>query len=167
MHSRQVLHGAERGEAAAILLSPLKSSVINANLPLNGSQFTLFLTDPLQAFCQVVGLFYSKDDIEVQKVADKILSTAFSRWEVIICKSTILDLVWAQVLPDPFLRRLILRFIFCRSVLALSCRQEDSDKYLPICLPELPDFVSPTSEVVQSCVFQLASHFDVSDFFSH
>lgn len=45
----------------------------------------------------------------VYNKADNILSSAFSKWEVILFRSDCLDQVWAQVLSDPFLRRLILR----------------------------------------------------------
>ena len=61
----QVLHGAERGEPAAILLSPLRSAYKNpsdANITQNGSQFTFFLTAPLAAFCQLVGLSLSDSE---------------------------------------------------------------------------------------------------------
>ncbi|XP_057492693.1 uncharacterized protein LOC130778206 isoform X2 [Actinidia eriantha] len=108
-HAFKVLHGAERGETAALLLSPLRPTFKSGNVTQNGSQFTLFLTAPLQAFCQLVGLKYSDDDADAYSDADDMLSTSFSEWEVILCTSTMLDLVWAQVLSDPFLRRLILR----------------------------------------------------------
>ncbi|XP_057492692.1 uncharacterized protein LOC130778206 isoform X1 [Actinidia eriantha] len=164
-HAFKVLHGAERGETAALLLSPLRPTFKSGNVTQNGSQFTLFLTAPLQAFCQLVGLKYSDDDADAYSDADDMLSTSFSEWEVILCTSTMLDLVWAQVLSDPFLRRLILRFIFCRAVLSRICSRDDSDQYLPVCLPQLPDSLSPNSEVVQSAVVRLASHLDVADSF--
>lgn len=63
----QVLGGAERGEPVAMLLSPLKPSFENPSTDddteaLNGSQFTFFLTAPLQAFCQMLGLSNSNPD---------------------------------------------------------------------------------------------------------
>jgi len=62
----QVLGGAERGEPVAMLLSPLKPSFENPSTDdteaLNGSQFTFFLTAPLQAFCQMLGLSNTKPD---------------------------------------------------------------------------------------------------------
>lgn len=131
----------------------------------NGSQFTFFLTAPLNAFCQLVGIVSSDDNADVYSDADSIISTAFSDWEVILCTSTSLDLVWAQVLSDPFLRRLILRFIFCKSVLTLICPREVRDQHVPVCLPELPDSVAPNSEVVQSAIIQLADKLCVADFF--
>ncbi|KAJ6775079.1 PROTEIN SCAI [Salix purpurea] len=132
-HAFKVLHGAERGEPAALLLSPLRPAFKNpsaVDTTHNGSQFTFFLTAPLQAFCQMVGLA-PDSDMDSYNDAEEILSIAFSEWEVILCTSTGLDLVWAQVLSDPFLRRLILRFIFCRSVLSIFCPPEDDEQYLP------------------------------------
>ncbi|XP_061950093.1 uncharacterized protein LOC133673362 isoform X2 [Populus nigra] len=166
-HAFKVLHGAERGEPAALLLSPLKPAFKNLSAVDTshcGSQFTFFLTAPLQAFCQMVGHTSADSDMDFYNDAEEILSIAFSEWEVILCTSKGLDLVWAQVLSDPFLRRLILRFIFCRSVLSVFCPLED-EQYLPICLPHLPNSVSARSEVVQSAVFQLANHLKVADCF--
>ncbi|CAI9109542.1 OLC1v1009380C1 [Oldenlandia corymbosa var. corymbosa] len=162
------LHGAERGEMAALLLSPLRPSFKNpteADFSHSGSQFTLFLTAPLQAFCQLVGLVFSDDDMDVFGDADSIISDAFSEWEKILCTTSSLHLVWAQVLSDHFLRRLILRFIFCRAVLTLFCIRESSDQYLPVCLPEFPKSLSPTSELVSSPVFRLANHLKVEKCF--
>ncbi|GAV81459.1 DUF3550 domain-containing protein [Cephalotus follicularis] len=167
-HAFKVLHGAERGEAAALLLSPLRPALKDLSTSDNtkdGSQFTFFLTAPLQAFCHIVGLSSSDIDAEVYNGAENILSSAFSEWEVILCKSTTIELVWAQVLSKPFLRRLILRFIFCRAVLCVFCPLEDSEQYLPVCLPHLPNYVSPMSDVVQSAVLRLANHLRVADRF--
>ncbi|XP_038720621.1 protein SCAI-like [Tripterygium wilfordii] len=167
-HAFKVLHGAEMGETAAIILSPLKPAFKNqhsSGVVHNGSQFTFFLTAPLRAFCQMVGLSPSYTDADVYNNAQSILSTAFSAWEVILCTLTNLDLVWAQVLCDPFLRRLILRFIFCRSVLYLFCPPEEREQYLPVCLPHLPSSVSPSSDIVRSAVISLSNHFNVAGSF--
>ncbi|KAJ4833657.1 hypothetical protein Tsubulata_001293 [Turnera subulata] len=164
-----VLHGVERGETAALLLSPPKPAFRNVSgvdITRNGSQFTFFLTAPLQALCQMVGISSPDTDTDVYNDAEEILSTAFSEWEVILCTSKNLDLVWAQVLSDPFLRRLILRFIFCRSVLSAFCASEDEEQFLPVCLPQLPGSVSAISEVVQSAVLRLANHLKIADCFS-
>ncbi|XP_039054082.1 protein SCAI-like [Hibiscus syriacus] len=167
-HAFKVLHGAERGEKAALLLSPLKpffNDPSAADISQNGSQFTFFLTAPLQAFCQMVGFSLSDSDMEVLDASQSILSTAFSKWEVILCKSPNLDLVWGQVLSDPFLRRIIVRFIFFRAVLSAICPAEGGDQFLPLCLPELPNSLSSKSDVVRSSVIQLADHLKVSHCF--
>lgn len=65
-HMFQVLHGAERGEPCALLLSPLRptyKSQSGADLTQNGSQFTLFLTAPLRACWQMFGLTFSDDEL--------------------------------------------------------------------------------------------------------
>ncbi|GLT33717.1 hypothetical protein SLA2020_082810 [Shorea laevis] len=167
-HAFKVLHGAERGEKAALLLSPLRQVFKNpssADILHNGSQFTFFLTAPVQAFCQMIDLSLSGADVDLLNDAENILATAFSEWEVILCTSSNLDLVWAQVLSDSFLRRLIIRFIFCRSVLSGFCPPDDYEQCMPVCLPQLPNSVSPRSELVQSAVIQLAKHLGAADCF--
>ncbi|PKA53160.1 hypothetical protein AXF42_Ash009890 [Apostasia shenzhenica] len=168
-HAFKEIHGSEKGEAAALLLSPRRPpSISNAGLTPSGSQFTYFLTAPLLAFIQLVGL-KSDIDVDVYSSAESIFSSAFAEWEVILCTSERLDHVWAQVLPDPFLRRLILRFIFCRAVLSLLSLCGNDDEQLPHCLPGLPESVSPDSPSIQSYIWKLAEalgvvgHFSFSD----
>ncbi|KAG9138510.1 hypothetical protein Leryth_012796 [Lithospermum erythrorhizon] len=167
-HAFKVLHGAERGETAALLLSPLNPSHKNPGAldgTQNGSQFTFFLAAPLQAFCELVGLKSSNDDLEVFDDGDSIISAAFAQWEVTLCTSTSIDLAWAQFLSNPLLRRLILRFIFCRAVLTLFCLRENGDQYLPTCIPELPEYVAPHSEVVLPSIIRLANCLGVAGCF--
>ncbi|CAA2961808.1 SCAI [Olea europaea subsp. europaea] len=168
-HAFKVLHGAEKGEPAALFLSPQRPSFkdpSDTDMAQNGSQFTFFLTVPLQAFCQLVGFNLSNDVLDMYNDLESIISAAFSEWEKILCTSTSLDLVWAQLVSDPFLRRLILRFIFCRAVLTLFCLRESGHQYLPVCIPELPSIVSPKSEAVQSYIIRLVKHLEVADCFS-
>ncbi|XP_078163281.1 signal transducer, putative (DUF3550/UPF0682) [Carex rostrata] len=157
-HAFKVIHGAERGEPAAMLLSP---SVSPSDLTSSGSLFTYFLTAPLQAFCHLVGLsseFYASISSEVEQ----LLSSSLADIEEALCASKGMDRVWAQVLPDPFLRRLILRFIFCRGVLLNYSKEKDS-AHLPVCVPSLPEVVSPTS--VRNHVFLLADKLGVVERF--
>ncbi|XP_042406438.1 protein SCAI-like [Zingiber officinale] len=161
----KTLHGAERGEASILLLSHEKPlSVSDTNSTLRGSQFTHFLTAPLQAFCQLVGL---SPDIEADLYsgAENLLSSAIAEWEVALCTSNSLDQVWAQVLTDPFLRRLIIRFIFCRAALSLFYPSRDSSMHLPECLPNLPKSVSPESAITQIHIHLLAERFGVLNYF--
>lgn len=57
------------------------------------------------------------------------------------------------------------RFIFCRAVLSAFCPPEESEQYVPVCLPQLPNSLSPKAEVVQSSVSQLSNHLNVADGF--
>ncbi|KAL8151908.1 hypothetical protein V2J09_021716 [Rumex salicifolius] len=159
---------AERGEAVALLLSPSMPSFKNSSeVKQDGSQFTLFLTAPVLAFCQLVGLPSFDGDTIAYEEAEDIVSKFFSKWEVILSTTLKIDIVWAQVFSDPFLRRLILRFIFCRAVLSLFHTPEDRGQYTPVCLPELPSMVSPYADVVQSSVLQVADHFRVTGCFNN
>lgn len=160
----KVLHGAERGETAALLLSPEKPSSISSDLTPNGGQFTFFLTSPLLAYCQLIGLS-SEIDVDAYNNAETILSSTLAEWEVTLCTSNSLDPVWAQVLPDPFLRRLIVRFIFCRAVLSLFHPPGKGSPSLPECLPNLPEAVSPNSASTQSFVIRLAESLGVGGYF--
>nr|CAD1826323.1 unnamed protein product [Ananas comosus var. bracteatus] len=89
----KAIHGAEKGETAALLLSPGRTITSTADCANNGSQFTYFLTAPLQAFCQLVG-FSSDIEANVYSSAETILSSALAEWEVVLCTSDDLDLVW-------------------------------------------------------------------------
>ncbi|CAN0878407.1 Protein SCAI [Linum grandiflorum] len=165
----QVLHGAERGEPVALMLSPLRSLFKNSSatrtLIHNGSQFTFFLTSPLQAFCQMVGLNTSDIDTDEYNSAEEILATAFSELEVILCTSRNLDIVWAQVVLDPFMRRIILRFILCRAVMLFFSPPNHIDECTPVCVPELPSSVSAGSDIVRSAVLRLADQLNVVECF--
>ncbi|KAL8253988.1 hypothetical protein R6Q59_032209 [Mikania micrantha] len=156
-------------ELVAMLLSPSCLSPIHGAIDSHqpsGSQFTSFLTAPLQAFLSLLG--FSGSDIQMDKLnkADKVLSSSLNIWGDILASSDTLHPVWAQVLGDPFLRRLLLRFIFCRAVLALYTPTFNKKEYLPECSPTLPDSVLPTTHSSNSAVQQMADIFDAATMFN-
>jgi len=163
----KVISGAERGEPAALFLSPMVQPPC-VNTPTdcsryqnNGSLFTFFLTAPLPAFCRLVGLSATNLGMGVYDQADKLLSSFFSEWGEALAMSNSLDLVWARLLSDPFLKRLILRFIFCRACFSLYSSSSKKKECIPDCLPQLPEEVQPASLTVEACISQLASSFKV------
>ncbi|GAB4862045.1 hypothetical protein Ancab_037299 [Ancistrocladus abbreviatus] len=169
----KILSGAEKGESAAMLLSPSSTppiAVADSSRQISGSLFTIFLTAPIQAFCLLLG--FSGSDIEVKLIqdvydnAEKLLSSSLNGWGMTLAKSGILNPVWAQVLSDPFLRRLILRFIFCRAVLALYAPTCKKAEFVPQCMPCLPEFVLPTAPACQSIVKKMANLFGKAKSFS-
>ncbi|CAN6466885.1 unnamed protein product [Victoria cruziana] len=165
----KAIHGAERGEAAALLLSPGKSTFLASSeidSTHDGSQFSFFLTSPLQAFCQLVGLCAASIDVDVYSKAENTFSSLLSQWETILCTCDSLHHVWVRVLGDPFLRQLILRFIFCRSVLSLFVLSHNNSQCLPTCLPRLPDRLSPSSAIIQSSIHRLANSLRVVTYFT-
>ncbi|XP_020091121.1 uncharacterized protein LOC109712103 [Ananas comosus] len=104
----------EKGETAAMLLSPISQPPTAAagddsSRSQNGSQFTMFLTAPLQAFCFLIGISGTNINKEKYVAAEKLLSLSLKEWETTLVASDALHPVWIQALGDPFLRRFILR----------------------------------------------------------
>lgn len=169
----KVISGAERGEPAALLLSPAaQPNCVNTSkmdcsrYQNNGSLFTFFLTAPLPAFCRLVGVSAVNLGTGAYEQAEKLLSSFLSEWGGILAVSSSLDFVWARVLSDPFFRRLILRFIFCRACLSLYSSSCNKKECIPECLPRLPDQFLPSSSTIESCIFHLASSLQVVEHFT-
>ncbi|KAJ9680356.1 hypothetical protein PVL29_019621 [Vitis rotundifolia] len=163
------INGAEKGEPAAMLLSPsslspLVTTVDTSRHP-TGSLFTIFLTAPLQAFCLLLGFSSSDVEMDLYSKAEKLLSSSLNDWGLTLATSDALDLAWAQILSDPFLRRILLRFIFCRAVLTLYAPTFNKKEFLPECLPCLPMAVHPTTTASQTMVMQIANIFSATNRF--
>ncbi|KAG6593771.1 Protein SCAI, partial [Cucurbita argyrosperma subsp. sororia] len=162
----QTIHGEERGEPAAMLLSSCNASHASAaEYSRHGSMFTLFLTAPLQAFCVLLGISGSDVEMVAFNKAEKVLFSSIIEWDQSLVTLDNLDKGWSQILNDPFIRRLLLRFIFTRTVLALYAPTFGKKEFVPICVPILPSFFDPTSESVQSVVVKIANIFGVSSSF--
>lgn len=167
----KVISGAERGEPAVLFLSPMvqppcvSTPTDSSRYQNNGSLFTFFLTAPLLAFCRLVGLSATNLGMGVYDRADKLLSSFFSEWGEALTMSNSLDLVWARLLSDPFLKRLILRFIFCRACFSLYSPSSKKKECIPDCLPQLPEEFMPVSSTVEACISQLASSLKVGKHF--
>ncbi|TMW87526.1 hypothetical protein EJD97_019827 [Solanum chilense] len=163
------LSGSEKGESVIMLLSPAMSlpiPTVDSSRQPSGSSFTSFLTVPLQAFILMLGFMGSDIDMDMYDKADKLLSSSLNEWGLLLAASDNLNPVWAQTLGDPFLRRLILRFIFCRTVLALYAPTFNKTEFLPECIPSLPDAFLPTSDTCQRIVLQLADIFGATSKFN-
>ncbi|XP_071718382.1 uncharacterized protein [Rutidosis leptorrhynchoides] len=158
-----------KGEQVAMLLSPSSPSPIHGALDprqSSGSQFTSFLTAPLQAFLILLGFSGSDTQMDKLNEAEKVLSSSLNLWGEMLASSETLHPVWAQILGDPFLRRLLLRFIFCRGVLALYAPTFNKKEYLPSCSPTLPDSVLPMTRSSISAVRQIADIFGATTMFN-
>lgn len=151
-----------------MLLSPTTSMPISAadsSRQPSGSLFTNFLTAPLQAFILLLGFTSSDIEMDMYDKAEKLLSSSLNQWGSLLASLDNLNPVWAQTLGDPFLRRLLLRFIFCRAVLSLYTRTFKKIEFLPECIPSLPDSFLPMSATCQTTVLQLADIFGATNRF--
>lgn len=132
----------------------------------SGSQFTMFLTAPVQAFCFLIGN-NGLDIIDKDyNKAEELLSLSLNEWAMTLVASSSLDPAWVEVLGDPLLRRLLLRFIFCRATLSLFKASNDKAECLPSCVPPLPESVGGESMLSQCCVMRVASFLGAADQFS-
>uniref|UniRef100_A0A1J3GWZ2 Protein SCAI n=1 Tax=Noccaea caerulescens TaxID=107243 RepID=A0A1J3GWZ2_NOCCA len=161
--------GAEKGEPAALLLSPSHTPpLVSADFSRqpSGSFFTIFLTAPVQAFCLLIGISGSDMETDVFIKAEKLLSSFMNEWASTLAASDTLHPVWSQILKDLFLRRLLLRFIFCRAVLGLYTAILNNKQNQPECFPSLPESLAPTAPAVQTAVLQMAIVFGATSKFT-
>ncbi|PWZ37218.1 Protein SCAI, partial [Zea mays] len=133
----EAIHNAEKGEPAALLLSPRTSSAMPGVESMgHGSQFTYFLTVPMQAFCQLAGITSNID-------------TSRKKGKEMGINMLIMAVNW---------------FIFCRAVLFYF--HSDEHEHLPTCLPSLPESVSPNAEAIKKPILSIAEDLVVSDQFN-
>ncbi|KAK9911520.1 hypothetical protein M0R45_035421 [Rubus argutus] len=161
----EAINGIQKGETAAMLLSSSSSyqtSDVGSSRQPCGSLFTIFLTAPLQAFCLLLSISGTDIDTDTYNKAEKLLSSSLSDWGSTLATSDTIDPVWAQVLTDPFLGRLILRFIFCRAVLSLYAPTFNKKDFIPKCVPCLPASFLPTTAACQIVILQIAHIFAAS-----
>ncbi|XP_050385337.1 uncharacterized protein LOC126801897 [Argentina anserina] len=161
----EAINGVQKGETAAMLLSSSFSSQasgVGFSRQPSGSLFTLFLTAPMQAFCLLLGMSGADIDTDIYSKAEKLLSSSLGDWGSSLASSDTIEPVWAQVLTDPFLRRLLLRFIFCRAVLSLYASTFNKKEFIPKCVPCLPASFLPTTVACQTVILQIANIFGAS-----
>lgn len=119
---------------------PLIPGAVDSTRQSSGSIFTSFLTAPLQAFLLLVGFSGSDIDMvnrsqiapctslfscfsyfhklklgkcvqDLFNKAENLVTSSLNHWGSILITSDGTDPVWTQVLTDPLLRRLLLRYL--------------------------------------------------------
>ncbi|BBN04326.1 hypothetical protein MPTK1_3g03670 [Marchantia polymorpha subsp. ruderalis] len=167
----EVISGQERGESAALLLSPTlqpvddRGSTATSSSANGGNLFSFFLTAPLLAFCRVIGVNSSTLPPGVYEQLEKLVSQLSSQWGDHLASSSTIHFTWSRILNDSFLRQLIFRFAFCRSTFCLHTLFRNKQEYIPRCLPVLPEEASPTSKILETGIFKLATRLGVIDQF--
>ncbi|KAH7296983.1 hypothetical protein KP509_26G047400 [Ceratopteris richardii] len=155
----ETIHGEEKGEPSALLLSPiLQPQAENGEQQdsVAGSLFTFFLTTPLLAFFRLVNVSPITAAQAIHDQLEALMTSLTLEWGKLLSTSS-LDYVWARIMWDPFLRRLLIRFIFCRACLALHTGYGSKIKSLPRCLPALPKEMLPTEVAIERYIYQIAS----------
>ncbi|EPS65595.1 hypothetical protein M569_09174 [Genlisea aurea] len=145
--SFMAMSGSEKGERVALLLSPAASIVYDRSF------FTSFLASPLQSFILLLGLNGSNVEQDCYGKSEKLIQSSLAECgSLLASREDDLDPVWADVLTDPFLMRLVLRFVLCRAVLF---QYSDKAEFQPACVPSLPEVVSPRSDFCVRMVTEL------------
>ena len=104
-----------------------------------GGLLTLFLHEPLAAFALLGGVTQTPQ--ATHRKLDDMLLTSFTRMTraLLACPET--PQACLAFLCDPFLRMLLLRFVFCHATLTLFKPPKGGTLELPTSVPALPDAV--------------------------
>lgn len=117
------------------LFSPTSiPSIFSERQNQNGNLFTLFLTNPLFAFCSVCNI--DELSAEIYYKATQIIRVLFTDTAKAFYRSKNVDSVFMQISGDDFLRAFLLRFVFCYHVLRLHRGFKGSD-YYPTSKPQI------------------------------
>ncbi|CAH3142974.1 unnamed protein product [Pocillopora meandrina] len=151
------------GQPLVCLMSPITVPTTMQEQSRKGSLFTLFLFNPLVAFCYVSSIADLRSDLwdscqrQVRRIMNDILRV-FYDW------SRYVDVVFIQFLDDEFLRLMILRYIFCFYTMHLHRAFKGSDFY-PKSFPRLPAKEILLNGSIEKQVLELASMLDVRSLF--
>ncbi|BBG97080.1 Protein of unknown function D [Prunus dulcis] len=111
-------HGQSKGDG-----SSFQAGCLQFGTHVNGGMNSIYPSDLVPFTRRPLFLVIDSDNSEAfedtYNKAEKLLSSSFSDWGSTLVTSDTIDPVWAQILSDPFLRRLLLRFLFCRAALSL------------------------------------------------
>jgi hypothetical protein len=122
------------GQPFLSMLSPVKLPNIFQEMQNHqGCIFTLFLTNPLFAFCYICKINHlTTDTFNKSQMHMKIIFIEIAK---AIYKSKQLNNIFLQFCNDDFLRVFILRFVFCYISLKLHRGFKDGGDYYPLSQP--------------------------------
>ncbi|CAH0716621.1 unnamed protein product, partial [Brenthis ino] len=148
------------GQPLVVLMSPLSLPVSLSDRRNQGSLFTLFLHNPIAGLCNACDVF----------------TVSISTWESCVhlrdrfmvegtrlLMRIRLDPMYYPFLGDEFLRLMVLRYIFCESVLRMH-RSFRARTNLPRAYPPLPDDLFEHRDLV-AIVLQMADYIGVRSHF--
>ena len=151
------------GEPFMCIISPqtlpqaVEDSMENA-----GGLLTLFLSDPLMGVCKVCGLEDISEKSHVRCTV--IVKTFFFEAAKFFLKSKALNFDVLCFLSDPFLKLILVKFLFCSYVLRLHRSFKNRTQW-PRCVPELPlDLLD--NLVLEKMVRDISIELDVQTIFN-
>eukprot|EP01134_Creolimax_fragrantissima_P005778 CFRG5778T1 len=129
----------------------------------HGSIFTLFLSCPIKAMAAITGL--TVVPAPVGRQCDKVLQDFYSRGVHLFTQQKNINnnLLW--IIDDPFLRLLLLRFLFCCTVLRVCTLSMSKPEYQPSCSPPIPEQLL-RHPALEYYVLEMVTKLDVDGQFS-
>ncbi|KAL1504490.1 hypothetical protein AB1Y20_010895 [Prymnesium parvum] len=132
----------------------------------NGGALTLFLHDPLSAFCALSGVKVTSTITHAK--CENLMLKSFTELTSLLIHCADTPPALLAFLRDPFTRTLLLRYVLCLSAFRLHKQMQNlfaTDKLLPPrCEPPIPAAVTE-SGIVLKMVRQLAASFGAVDEF--
>ncbi|XP_065068851.1 protein SCAI-like isoform X2 [Rhopilema esculentum] len=150
------------GQPVVCLMSPIETTEAFSDQK-NGGLFTLFLHDPLLAFCTICNAKNLRLEIwnKCQSFLDKIFSEIL---EILYSLLKEIDFAYEQFLGDEFLRLILLKFIFCFQSLRLH-KDFKGASYYPSASPSISNEVLNHKGFARH-LLELASLLDARDAFN-
>lgn len=150
------------GQPFISLLSPMfLPNIILDHQNQHGNLFTLFLTNPLFAFCYICNI--QRLTTETFNKCQEQIKYIFIEIARCIYKSKLIDSVFLQFSNDDFIRMFLLRFVFCYAALKLHRGFKGEDFY-PSSQPQMPKDILENKQI-QMMVLDLASFLNTRQLF--
>jgi len=130
------------GAPMVIICSPQKQPEQIPEASQTGSLFTFFMHDPLDALC--FSVFKTEIDSQTYNQCNTKLNQWFIDMINTLTQSQDLPENYRYFMGDPYLRLLIVRYIFCYGVLSmhqLFIPDDDDGNYLPSSSPSIPESI--------------------------
>jgi hypothetical protein len=161
------LQGMELGRQSFGLLSPPVRPAELGDAGRTGALMTMFLTGPLMAACVVAG----NADPSTQQLVDaqSAVQATLGGWAALAQRAFSgpqAKSPWAPLFQDALLRRIVLRFVLCRAMLALHATVGQSASHLPRAFPELPRELAADAPEIAQGVARIAAALGRSEAFT-
>ena len=151
------------GQPLVVLMSPVELPLHYQQEHGRGSLFTLFLHCPLMGLCVICSVC----DVPMllwercQALIDRFMVEA----SILCSRSKNLDPTYLKFFCDDFLRLILLRYMFCCTVLQ-SHRAFKSEAQLPSCFPPIPKAEFFNDIKLNSLVMEIAQALEVTHLFA-
>ncbi|XP_074603750.1 protein SCAI [Brevipalpus obovatus] len=151
------------GQPLLVLMSPQDAPPPFHQQHHKGSLFTLFLHSPLTAICFISNIVEIPYDIwqKGQHHIDRFYQEAGR----LLVHAQLIDPVYLQFYTDDFIRLLMLRFIFCCSVMRMHRLFRQGRNFFPKSHPSLPENEIFDHPALKHAIFEMAITLDIRSMF--